>query len=370
MNKLLQLVACGIMAQAELANLMELLPAEARAELAQLPPEMQQELLNAVLAMAMANRGEADDNFPTLETSPRNSTDPEAPARAAAAGADARWHGLAGSEIGWAQPKLAAGSTEEARPGYEAYDASEYLDSPAVLKAKAKMLAAMWKRSGKDTVIYTGAGLSTASGIGDYASKASSSVAPHKGKIGTGSRLELKPTLAHHCLASIGEKGLIGNAVQQNHDRLLQKAGFPQSKLNEIHGAWGDMKNQVKMMDDTLRKDLLQWLVAWSERAKMCVTLGTSLCGMNADQVPSECARRYAQSQGEGLVIIGLQRTIYDKSASLRIWGLCDEVMALVAKELGCKAPDPKVAKRGAEWNASHPRLIYNTPSRSAKDPM
>ena len=26
--------------------------------------------------------------------------------------------------------------------------------------------------------------------------------------------------------------------LQQNHDRLAQKAGFPQTKLNEIHGAW------------------------------------------------------------------------------------------------------------------------------------
>merc|ERR1712110_567014 len=112
--------------------------------------------------------------------------------------------------------------------------------------------------------------------------------------MGTGSRLNLQPTLAHHALASIGEKGLIGNWVQQNHDRLAQKAGFPQAKINEIHGAWGDMKNQVKMMDDTLRPDLLNWLEAWADRARMCVALGTSLCGMNADQVPRQVAERFA----------------------------------------------------------------------------
>merc|ERR1711879_833014 len=181
---------------------------------------------------------------------------------------------------------------------------SEYLDVPDVLNAKAKLLAEMWRSSGRDTVIYTGAGLSTASGIGDYASKANGSIAPHKKSASTGSRLDLQPTLAHHALASIEEKGLIGNWVQQNHDRLAQKAGFPQAKINEIHGAWGDMKNQVKMMDDTLRGDLLQWLGAWAENADMCVALGTSLCGMNADQVPRAVAERFLQSSGEGLVII------------------------------------------------------------------
>merc|ERR1712060_940909 len=102
----------------------------------------------------------------------------------------------------------------------------------------------------------------------------------------------------------------------------------------------------------------------------MCVALGTSLCGMNADQVPRGVAQRFAGGAGEGLVIIGLQRTQYDDVASLRIWGLCDDVMALVAKELHCKIPNAKVAKRGVEWNSKHPGLTFNTPKRTAKDPI
>lgn len=69
-------------------------------------------------------------------------------------------------------------------------------------------------------------------------------------------------------------------------------------------------------------------------------------------------------------VIIGLQRTFYDEAASLRIWALCDEVMKLLAEELGIKAPNGKARSRGQEWVRSHPRLTYNTPLRSAKDPM
>ena len=40
---------------------------------------------------------------------------------------------------------------------------------------------------------------------------------------------------------------------------LAQKAGFPVERLNEIHGAWGDAKNPVLMMDDKLRDDLESW---------------------------------------------------------------------------------------------------------------
>lgn len=281
-----------------------------------------------------------------------------------------RWHGLLGGGAGWKEPKAVARSDEEARPGYRAYDASEYVDHPDVLEAKIELLADMWRRSGSDTVIYTGAGLSTASGIGDYASKAENSVAPHKSKVSGGSRLDLKPTFAHHALAALEEGGFIGNWIQQNHDRLAQKAGFPQAKLNEIHGAWGDVKNQVKMMDDRLRADLLHWLAQWAERANMCVTLGTSLCGMNADQVSDAVAERFAHGNGEGLVIIGLQRTMYDEQASLRIWGLCDDVMKLLNRELGLKVPNGKAAKRGEAWISRHNRCVYNTPTRTGRDPI
>merc|ERR1719235_2934763 len=130
------------------------------------------------------------------------------------------------------------------------------------------------------------------------------------------------------------------------------------------------MKNPVKMMDDSLREALLSWLEAWAENANMCVSLGTSLCGMNADRVPRAVAERFAESSGEGLVIIGLQRTVYDDVASLRIWGLCDDVMKQLTRELGFKVPCPKVAKRGEAWESKHPRCIYNTPTRSARDPL
>ena len=59
--------------------------------------------------------------------------------------------------------------------------------------------------------------------------------------------------------------------------------------------------------------------VAWSARASLCVTLGTSLCGMTSDEIPRAAAERFARGQGDGLVIIGLQRTFYDEAKPAEI---------------------------------------------------
>lgn len=276
------------------------------------------------------------------------------------------------AEPGWEMPRCVASTTEEARPGYQTLDGSEYMDSKETLVKKVRVLAALL-RSSRAAVVYTGAGVSTASGIGDYASKAKGSVAPHmRSGASTGSRLELKPTYSHHVLAALEHKGLLHHWLQQNHDRLAQKAGFPQAKINEIHGAWGDDKNMVKMMTDTLREDLLEWMAQWCQTADLCIAMGTSLCGMNADQVAQACEERHrAGAAGQqGLVIINLQRTPMDGSSTLRIWGVLDDVLRILAKELGMAVPSKVCQARGNEWESKHPRCKYNTPKRTARDPL
>lgn len=65
-------------------------------------------------------------------------------------------------------------------------------------------------------------------------------------------RLNAQPTNAHYVFVAMEKKNYIKHWLQQNHDGLAQKAGFPMKKLNEIHGSWFDKKNTVVMMDDTL----------------------------------------------------------------------------------------------------------------------
>ena len=162
-------------------------------------------------------------------------------------------------------------------------------------------------------------------------------------------RKTLPPTLAHRVLAAMDKRGHVHHWLQQNHDGLAQKAGFPTDKLNEIHGSWFDRHNPVLAMDQALRPDLFAWMTDCSDRADLVIAMGTSLCGMTSDMCVSRCAARYGgggtataaaadgRGRGQGVVIIGLQRTAMDNVASLRFFAKIDDVMSLVAKRLRLK---------------------------------
>jgi hypothetical protein len=132
------------------------------------------------------------------------------------------------------------------------------------------------------------------------------------------------------------EAGLLHRWINQNHDGLPQKAGLPQEAINELHGAWHAPNNPVVQMSGSLRGDLFQDLLEYEQAADLTIAVGTSLCGMNADRVVTSVAERAreAQSGQLGSVVIGLQRTVHDEDATLRIFGRCDDVFAALAKEL------------------------------------
>jgi NAD-dependent SIR2 family protein deacetylase len=204
----------------------------------------------------------------------------------------------------------------------------------------------------KECIAYTGAGISTSSGIADYASVsagAQSQVASLvKEKTAAVSWLDMKPSLAHYCLTELYYRGLLKWWCQQNHDGLPQKAGMPQVAMNEIHGSWWDPSNPVVKMSGNLRGDLFDELLSWEKRCDLCITVGTSLSGMNADRLAESCGqralkklkRRRKQQVSDpaeyigGTVIIGFQRTRLDPVASLRIFSSIDNVMKALAERL------------------------------------
>ena len=91
------------------------------------------------------------------------------------------WHGFLGSTESWPPPELTFKSHHPARPGYASIDASEYRDNPSVLLSKVHMLAELIKAS-NNFLVYSGAGISTNSGIGDYARKSGTRVVDLMGK--------------------------------------------------------------------------------------------------------------------------------------------------------------------------------------------
>merc|ERR1712000_13264 len=124
------------------------------------------------------------------------------------------------------------------------------------------------------------------------------------------SGLDANPTFAHHTLTALERAGYLHHYVQQNHDGLPQKAGFPQEKINEIHGAWYDPSNPVVQFSGNLRGDLFNWMEEMERKTDLCLCLGTSLSGMNADRMAETPAKRSVKTKKViGTVIINLQQT-------------------------------------------------------------
>lgn len=255
-------------------------------------------------------------------------------------------HGCLG-QPSWAAPRLAVRCTDIARPGYKSGAAHEYLDVDEVLCQKVRLLADLIRKS-KRLVIYAGAGLSTASGIDDYATRSGST-----GVLGQEAGAEkpkhispysAKPNLGHRVIAALAKEGLIWRFIQQNHDGLPQKAGVPQAVVNEIHGGWFDPSNPVVAMSGSLRDDLFNDLLKCERQADLVLAVGSSLCGMNADRLVETCAIRASRSapadQALGSVIVSLQRTPHDAKSSVRLFATIDKVFGMLANELSLTVAD------------------------------
>lgn len=260
-------------------------------------------------------------------------------------GTHAEKHGRLGSRE-WPAPRLATLCEELARPGYNSGSAHEYLDEEIVLRAKVALLAKLLRQA-KRPVVYAGAGLSTSSGIGDYATKSGGIGVLAQGGANDMSLLspfKAKPNTGHRMLSALAREGMLWRLVQQNHDGLPQKAGVPQRLINEIHGAWYDPSNPVVKMSGNLRDDLFGDLLYCERSADLVVAVGSSLCGMNADRLVSSCAERaricVKEAPAFGSVIVSLQRTPHDASSSLRIFAKIDRVAELLCEELGLELED------------------------------
>jgi len=243
------------------------------------------------------------------------------------------WHGLKG-EKKWKKPNKVASSEDANRADQgNTIKANEYLDDKAVLEEKMEIVANLVRQS-KFTCAYTGAGLSKASGIPDYASKAKDSVvkAPK-----LKSSLDAQPTYSHCVLTAMERVGFLHHYVQQNHDGLPQKSGFPQQKINEIHGAWFDPSNPVVQFSGSLRGDLFDWMAEAEQVVDLCLCLGTSLSGMNADRMASTPAKKSLKSPAKalGTVVINIQQTPLDSCSVIRVWAKLDDAFQILANKLG-----------------------------------
>ena len=154
-------------------------------------------------------------------------------------------------------------SSEEKLMVKDAAKTAEYHNSVEDVIKKAKRIAELIQRA-QYCIAFTGAGISTSAGIGDYRGKSgkwteqdreqvveslqmssstSSLISLRKMSSESSSTTDdgipyesLRPTYTHEALAKLIDMGLLRHIISQNGDGLHGLSGVPEDKLSELHG--------------------------------------------------------------------------------------------------------------------------------------
>ncbi|CAK4077093.1 unnamed protein product [Aphanomyces euteiches] len=265
------------------------------------------------------------------------------------------------------------------------------------LEQRAKRLAELIKGS-KHLVAFTGAGISTSTGVPDYRGENGIRKKKARRDVAAPSIVPdlhtLVPSPTHMALYELYRLGYLKHLVSQNVDNLHRKSGIPQSLLTEVHGnatyarcdtcekvytdnfpigglcnspscpsakkhvsarlqkrtrhGNGRLKRHVIGFDQPM--DDIDAAIDHCELADVALVLGTSL------RVEPFC--EMAGGFADHLVIVNLQKTLprLDKRAEetgVRLYAPCDRVMAATMKYLV-----DDMSYEIPVWSGEHPREI------------
>ena len=231
-------------------------------------------------------------------------------------------------------------------------------------------------------IVFTGAGVSTESGIPDFRSPGGiwdrfdprdftyqKFLTDHEGRkkmwqlhregIMTGA----KPNPAHYAIAELDKLGKLDCVITQNVDYLHQKAGVPDDKVFELHGnnEWirclscgrrypfeqikarldadeevpdcevchGLLKPEVVFFGESLPVETLKEATNRSYNCDLFITIGSTLVVYPAAYMPM-----YAVDSGAKLVIINLSSTPMDQQATVLIRAKAGETMPLIVQQV------------------------------------
>lgn len=231
-------------------------------------------------------------------------------------------------------------------------------------------------RGAKQVLVFTGAGISTGSGIPDFRGPAGvwtrrQPVTLQQFVASDAARREYwemkleawpafrdaRPSATHRALVELERRGTVELIVTQNVDGLHQVAGTSRDRLVELHGTnrrvrcldcarreppercmneyratqapprcpscGGFMRPDVVMFGEQLDPALLERAFGAAARADLALALGSSLVVTPAAQVPLHSARR-----GTPYVIVNQGETPHDALATLCIDADVGEVLA------------------------------------------
>ncbi|MFD2761596.1 NAD-dependent protein deacylase [Lentibacillus juripiscarius] len=218
-----------------------------------------------------------------------------------------------------------------------------------------------WLTKSKYTVIFTGAGMSTESGLPDFRSSGQGLWEQEDpSKIASADALnnnveafidfyrtrvlnvkDYKPHNGHHILADWESQGLVQSIITQNVDGFHQEAGS--KRVAELHGTLqklhcqscgkeynseeyvnqeyyckcgGVLRPSIVLFGETLPQDAFQFALSEAEKADLFIVLGSSLSVTPANQFPF-----IAKDNGARLVIVNREPTELDAFADQVIHG-------------------------------------------------
>ncbi|MCF2140886.1 MAG: NAD-dependent protein deacylase [Candidatus Lokiarchaeota archaeon] len=230
-------------------------------------------------------------------------------------------------------------------------------------------------------VAFTGAGISTASGIDDFRSPGGLWTQFNPLKYANYSvflktpkyywQLEkalipkfenAKPNKAHKALVSLEKKGKLKAIITQNIDNFHQDAGS-KVPIVELHGnmnhaycmdcytpikrnyilKWlkrksgipicpkcgGRIKTNIVLFNEPIAEDLLEEATKYAEDCEIMLVLGSSLTVFPANQIPL-----LARKAGAKLIFINKDPTFMDKYATLRMLGNLETYLPMIINSI------------------------------------
>lgn len=235
-------------------------------------------------------------------------------------------------------------------------------------------------------VVFTGAGISTESGIPDFRSPGGiwSKFDPEDftiQKFVSDPEARRKqwqflnqsdlltaavPNNGHLAITELEKMGKLDAVVTQNIDNLHQKAGIPPEKVFELHGnmSWilcmecggkygmeeirkrieqgeeipecelcgGMLKPDVVLFGEALPKDVMADATEHAKSCDLLIVIGSSLVVYPAAYIPA-----YASEAGAKLVIINMTGTSYDVVSNVVIYNRAGEVMKKIIDRVKAK---------------------------------
>lgn len=242
-------------------------------------------------------------------------------------------------------------------------------------------IVAGWIRQAENIVAFTGAGISTPSGIPDFRSEDSGlweNVDPQRVASIYGFRkepqaffdwvrplaqttMDAKPNPAHYALVTLEKMGKLKAVITQNIDMLHTRAG--NSNIFELHGHMrvatcincfeeypgkpiiekvledgnvphcpkcnGVLKPNVILFGEQLPYDQMMGAKKAVRVADLCIVVGSSLEVAPASDIPL-----IAKRNGAKLIIINKEATILDQFADLLIHGDAATILPDIIKQL------------------------------------